>query len=110
MQSPGYKKPAHAPHIAHYKRRLILQYQLFYIANPSAAVGVLVPVCIWYRYYPKLQSCVPFTPVTGTRLLVAPGPTQQIVMKAMAQTLLTLTGGHQRQCLPSQQAWLDQYM
>lgn len=77
---------------------------------PSAADGVLLPVCIWYRYYPKLQSCVPFTPVTGTRLLVAPGPTQQIVMKAMAQTLLTLTGGHQRQCSPSQQAWLDQYM
>jgi hypothetical protein len=26
------------------------------------------------RYYPKLQACVPFTPVTGRRLLVAPGP------------------------------------
>jgi predicted N-acyltransferase len=25
------------------------------------------------RYYPKLQSCVPFTPVTGPRLLVRPG-------------------------------------
>lgn len=25
------------------------------------------------RYYPKLQSAVPFTPVTGRRLLVAPG-------------------------------------
>ncbi len=24
------------------------------------------------QYYPKLQSCVPFTPVTGSRLLVAP--------------------------------------
>ena len=26
------------------------------------------------RYYPKLQSAVPFTPVTGPRILVAPGP------------------------------------
>ncbi|MBW7998480.1 MAG: GNAT family N-acetyltransferase, partial [Candidatus Glassbacteria bacterium] len=25
------------------------------------------------RYYPKLQSAVPFTPVTGRRLLVRPG-------------------------------------
>ena len=25
------------------------------------------------RYYPKLQSCVPFTPVTGARLLLRPG-------------------------------------
>jgi predicted N-acyltransferase len=26
------------------------------------------------RYYPKLQASVPFTPVTGPRLMVAPGP------------------------------------
>ncbi|MFQ5534072.1 MAG: GNAT family N-acetyltransferase [Sphingomonadales bacterium] len=26
------------------------------------------------RYYPKLQSAVPFTPVTGPRLLTVPGP------------------------------------
>ena len=26
------------------------------------------------RYYPKLQSSVPFTPVSGSRILVAPGP------------------------------------
>src|SRR5262249_32038988 len=26
------------------------------------------------RYYPKLQVAVPFTPVTGRRLLVRPGP------------------------------------
>ena len=25
-------------------------------------------------YYPKLQVCVPFTPATGPRLLVRPGP------------------------------------
>lgn len=28
------------------------------------------------RYYPKLQVAVPFTPVTGPRLLVAAGPTE----------------------------------
>eukprot|EP00879_Flechtneria_rotunda_P004472 GHRR01004726.1.p1 GENE.GHRR01004726.1~~GHRR01004726.1.p1 ORF type:complete len:470 (+),score=138.13 GHRR01004726.1:91-1500(+) len=43
------------------------------------------------RYYPKLQVCVPFTPVTGARLLVAPGPTEQAVVKALAQTLTILT-------------------
>jgi len=26
------------------------------------------------RYYPKLQVCVPFTPVTGRRLMARPGP------------------------------------
>lgn len=26
------------------------------------------------RYYPKMQCCVPFTPATGPRLLVKPGP------------------------------------
>ena len=26
------------------------------------------------RYYPKLQSAVPFTPVSGPRIMVAPGP------------------------------------
>eukprot|EP00775_Hariotina_reticulata_P008893 gene8893-9070_t len=43
------------------------------------------------RYYPKLQCCVPFTPVTGPKLLVMPGPLQSLVTKAMAKTLLTLT-------------------
>lgn len=28
------------------------------------------------RYYPKLQSSVPFTPVSGSRILVAPGPSE----------------------------------
>ncbi|GAB4818994.1 hypothetical protein N2152v2_006040 [Parachlorella kessleri] len=38
-------------------------------------------------YYPKLQCCVPFTPVTGHRLLVKPGPWAAAVRKAMAETL-----------------------
>jgi len=43
-------------------------------------------------YYPKLQSCVPFTPVTGNRLLVKPGPNSAAVTKALAKGLLELTG------------------
>ncbi|GGE47307.1 hypothetical protein GCM10007276_25570 [Agaricicola taiwanensis] len=37
-------------------------------------------------YYPKLQVCVPFTPVTGRRLLVRPGP------HAAAATRLLING------------------
>lgn len=43
-------------------------------------------------YYPKLQSCVPFTPVTGNRLLIKPGPNAAAVTKALAKGLLELTG------------------
>jgi predicted N-acyltransferase len=40
-------------------------------------------------YYPKLQSCVPFTPVTGARLLMPPGapPGRQV---ALAKALLAV--------------------
>jgi predicted N-acyltransferase len=37
-------------------------------------------------YYPKLQSCVPFSPVPGPRLLVPPGP------DAMARKLVLAAG------------------
>ncbi|MGF1455594.1 MAG: GNAT family N-acetyltransferase [Alphaproteobacteria bacterium] len=36
------------------------------------------------QYYPKLQSAVPFTPVTGRRLLVRPGPDEALHRKALA--------------------------
>lgn len=42
-------------------------------------------------YYPKLQSCVPFTPVTGNRLLIKPGPNAAAVTKALAKGLLEIT-------------------
>lgn len=51
------------------------------------------------RYYPKLQVCVPFTPATGNRLLVKPGPLSAVVFKALAQTLVTLTGVTQLGCV-----------
>nr|WP_129610280.1 GNAT family N-acetyltransferase [Rhodoplanes serenus] len=42
------------------------------------------------RYYPKLQVSVPFTPATGRRLLVAPGPRADIAQAALADGLVAL--------------------
>ena len=38
-------------------------------------------------YYPKLQVSVPFTPVTGPRLLARPGPLAEVVRGALADAL-----------------------
>ena len=38
------------------------------------------------RYYPKLQASVPFTPVTGPRLLAPPGPGAEAVRTALLST------------------------
>ncbi|WP_214470948.1 GNAT family N-acetyltransferase [Mesorhizobium sp. dw_380] len=43
------------------------------------------------RYYPKLQSAVPFTPVTGPRLLVAKGEDQDAVKAGLAAGLKMVT-------------------
>ena len=45
------------------------------------------------RYYPKLQSAVPFTPVTGRRLLVRPGAdaeTESELKDVLAAAMVTL--------------------
>jgi predicted N-acyltransferase len=42
-------------------------------------------------YYPKLQVTVPFTPVTGPRLLARPGPLAQAVRGALADALVEIT-------------------
>ncbi len=42
------------------------------------------------RYYPKLQVAVPFTPATGRRLLVRPGPHAHAVHQAVAAGLIEL--------------------
>jgi predicted N-acyltransferase len=42
-------------------------------------------------YYPKLQVAVPFTPVTGPRFLVRPGPLAQTVHAALVQGLVEVT-------------------
>lgn len=38
-------------------------------------------------YYPKLLSCVPAAPVTGPRLIAAPGPTESAARAALAAAL-----------------------
>jgi predicted N-acyltransferase len=43
------------------------------------------------RYYPKLQVSVPFTPVTGPRLLVRPGPAEENRKRTMAAGLMEMT-------------------
>ena len=42
-------------------------------------------------YYPKLQVAVPFTPVTGPRLLARPGPQAASVRGALADALAEIT-------------------
>jgi hypothetical protein len=47
------------------------------------------------RYYPKLQVSVPFTPVTGRRLLVRPGPDaerRRLILARAAATLAARNG------------------
>jgi predicted N-acyltransferase len=41
-------------------------------------------------YYPKLQVSVPFTPATGRRLLVRPGPQAEAVRAALADALVDI--------------------
>jgi predicted N-acyltransferase len=43
------------------------------------------------NYYPKLQVAVPFTPVTGPRLLARPGPLAEPVRGALADALAEIT-------------------
>lgn len=43
------------------------------------------------RYYPKLQSAVPFTPVTGPRLLVTKGEDEEAVKGGLAAGLKMVT-------------------
>jgi uncharacterized protein len=42
------------------------------------------------NYYPKLQVSVPFTPATGPRLLVRPGPQAQALRTALADALVDI--------------------
>ena len=43
------------------------------------------------RYYPKLQASVPFTPATGRRLLVRPGPDAGEIATALAEAAKEVT-------------------
>ena len=46
------------------------------------------------QYYPKLQVSVPFTPATGSRLLIRPGPNAETVRAGLAAGLLELCRQH----------------
>src|SRR5690625_348720 len=46
------------------------------------------------RYYPKLQSCVPFTPVTGPRLLIRPGVEQEAIRALLISGLKEVARQH----------------
>jgi predicted N-acyltransferase len=46
------------------------------------------------RYYPKLQSAVPFTPVTGPRLLVRPDAARGAVAEALIAGMVELAKRH----------------
>jgi predicted N-acyltransferase len=46
------------------------------------------------QYYPKLQVSVPFTPATGRRLLVRPGPLAKAVQDGLTAGLLELCRRH----------------
>ena len=46
------------------------------------------------KYYPKLQVSVPFSPVTGPRLLVKPGPEQTATRGVLIAGLLELARQH----------------
>jgi predicted N-acyltransferase len=42
-------------------------------------------------YYPKLQVSVPFTPVTGPRLLARPGPLADVALTALTEAVTEVT-------------------
>jgi predicted N-acyltransferase len=46
------------------------------------------------RYYPKVQVAVPFTPVTGRRLLVRPGADAERQRRLLAHGVIALTERH----------------
>ncbi|MGI8525592.1 MAG: GNAT family N-acetyltransferase [Pseudolabrys sp.] len=46
-------------------------------------------------YYPKLQVSVPFTPVSGPRLLALPGPLADTIRRGLADALTEITGQNQ---------------
>jgi uncharacterized protein len=60
-------------------------------------------------YYPKLQIAVPFTPVTGRRLLVAPGPdaaeAEQALIGALPQIVQSLGASSAHITFPTRLEW-----
>ena len=44
------------------------------------------------RYYPKLQCCVPFTPVTGPRILIRADCDVELLRGLMGKALISVAG------------------
>ncbi|CAB4267674.1 unnamed protein product [Prunus armeniaca] len=61
------------------------------------------------RYYPKLQCCVPFTPVTGPRILIRDTSFRDQVFDALVSALKDLTAKYRLSSLhitfPSENEW-----
>ncbi|KAK8664977.1 hypothetical protein V6N13_084744 [Hibiscus sabdariffa] len=61
------------------------------------------------RYYPKFQCCVPFTPVTGPRILIRNTPFKDQVFDILVSSLMGLTAKSQVSSLhitfPSEDEW-----
>jgi predicted N-acyltransferase len=61
------------------------------------------------RYYPKLQCAVPFTPVTGPRLLTRPGEERAPLVEALIAAMLELARRHEVSSLhvtfPTEEEW-----
>ncbi len=61
------------------------------------------------RYYPKLQASVPFTPVTGPRLLIRPGPRAPLVREQLMAGLIRVAELHKVSSLhvtfPTEPEW-----
>ncbi|KAI4298907.1 hypothetical protein L6164_032420 [Bauhinia variegata] len=62
------------------------------------------------RYYPKLQCCVPFTPVTGPRILVRNTPFKDEVFDVLVSAMKDFTAKSQISSLhitfPTEKEWL----
>lgn len=61
-------------------------------ASPHSAHPAEFERCGVRCAQPKLQSCVPFTPVTGARVLVRDAAMRGALTKVAAQTLTKITG------------------
>src|SRR6478735_4284260 len=77
--SLGLSKPAYNPFVSHAFLSAVEK-------SGSATIRT------GWRYYPKLQVSVPFTPATGPRLLVRDGVDRERIMEALASGLVALCG------------------
>jgi hypothetical protein len=56
-------------------------------------------------YYPKLQCAVPFTPVTGRRLLAANGAAREVLLKAAATAVKQVRASSLHITFPERDEW-----